>query len=74
MPFVEVQHNRVWNERGEADPRALFGGDRFWSVSAGVRLFLGSAGPMRMGSYGVLDDMTSNHRPAPGRGLGHGGS
>ena len=73
MPFVEAQHNRVWNERGEADTRALFGGDRFWSVSAGVRLFLGSAGPMRMGSYGVLDDMTSNHRPAPGKGMGHGG-
>jgi hypothetical protein len=73
MPFVEVQRNRVWNERGEADTRALFGGDRFWSVSAGVRLFLGSAGPMRMGSYGVLDDMTSNHRPAPGKGVGHGG-
>jgi hypothetical protein len=36
----------------EANPRALFGGARFWSVSAGVRLFLGSAGPMRMGSYG----------------------
>lgn len=73
MPFVEVQHNRVWNERGQADPAALFGGDRFWSVSAGVRLFLGSAGPMRMGSYGVLDDMTSNHRPVPGKGRGHGG-
>lgn len=63
MPFVEVQHNRVWAERGQADPAELFGGDRFWSVSAGVRLFLGSAGPMRMGGYGVLDDMTSNHRP-----------
>jgi hypothetical protein len=64
MPFVEVQHNRVWSERGGVDPRALWGANRFWSVSAGVRLFLGSAGPMRMGSYGVLDDMTSNHRPA----------
>lgn len=63
MPFVEVQHNRVWAQRGQADPIDLFGDDRFWSVSAGVRLFLGSAGPMRMGSYGVLDDMTSNHRP-----------
>jgi hypothetical protein len=41
----------------------LFGDDRFWGISLGVRLFLGSAGPMRMGSYGVLDDMTSNHRP-----------
>lgn len=65
MPFVELQHNRVWHERGEADVQALFGDDRFWGISLGVRLFLGSAGPMRMGSYGVLDDMTSNHRPMP---------
>jgi hypothetical protein len=68
MPFVEVQHNRVWSERGQADVQALFGDDRFWGVSLGVRLFLGSAGPMRMGSYGVLDDMTSNHRPPPRKG------
>lgn len=54
---------RDW--RGEADVQALFGDDRFWGISLGVRLFLGSAGPMRMGSYGVLDDMTSNHRPMP---------
>jgi hypothetical protein len=74
MPFVELQHNRVWNERGDADVQALFGDDRFWGISLGVRLFLGSAGPMRMGSYGVLDDMTSNHRPPSTRGVGHGGS
>jgi hypothetical protein len=68
MPFAELQHNRVWRERGQADVQALFGDDRFWGVSLGVRLFLGSAGPMRMGSYGVLDDMTSNHRPPPRKG------
>jgi hypothetical protein len=66
-PFVEAQHDRVRRERGEADPRALFGGGSFWSVSAGVRIFLGG-GPMRMGSYGVRDDMTTMHR-----GMGMGG-
>jgi hypothetical protein len=73
IPFVEAQHNRVWGGRGDIDPQALFGGSSFWSVSAGVRLFLGSGGPMRMGSYGLLDDMTSNHRPATSTGVrGHG--
>ena len=61
-PFVELQHNRVWNERGDADPRALFGEDRFWSASLGFRVFLGG-GPMRMGSYGVLDPMSAAMRP-----------
>ncbi|MBB4639328.1 hypothetical protein [Longimicrobium terrae] len=63
MPFVEVQHFRASAERGGVEPRALFGASTFWSVSAGFRVFLGSAGPMRMGSYGVLDDMTSSHGP-----------
>jgi hypothetical protein len=61
-PFVEVQHNRVWSERGDVDPVALFGKDRFWSASVGVRVFLGG-GPMRMGSYGVLDPMSAAMRP-----------
>jgi len=61
-PFIEMQHNRVWEERGGIDPKALFGTDSFFSISAGFRLFFGG-GPMRMGSYGVLDDMTTMHRP-----------
>ncbi|HEU0299224.1 MAG TPA: hypothetical protein VFR37_07220 [Longimicrobium sp.] len=69
MPFVEVQHHRVWGERGGIDPTLLYGDDRFWSVTAGVRVFLGSAGQMRMGSYGVLDDMTWSHRTSS-RGTG----
>ncbi len=72
MPFVEAQHNRVWHERGDVDPEALFGQTSFWSLTAGFRIFLGSGGPMRMGSYGVLDDMTSNHRPTTATGVrGH---
>ncbi|HWK89037.1 MAG TPA: hypothetical protein VNP72_03555 [Longimicrobium sp.] len=66
LPFVEVQHHRVRGERGAVDPALLFGDDSFWSLTAGVRLFLGSSGPMRMGSYGVLDDMTWMHRMAQG--------
>lgn len=62
LPFVEVQHTKVWNERGAADPRELFGRDNFWSISAGFRLFLGGS-PMRMGSYGVLDPMSAAMRP-----------
>jgi hypothetical protein len=61
-PFVELQHNRVWNERGGVDPGALFGRESFWSASAGVRVLIGG-GPMRMGSYGVLDPMAAAMRP-----------
>jgi len=61
-PFAEVQHHHVSPERGGVDPRLLFGSDGFWTVSAGFRLFFGG-GPMRMGSYGVLDDMTLMHHP-----------
>ncbi|HEX6746731.1 MAG TPA: hypothetical protein VF092_05495 [Longimicrobium sp.] len=63
-PFVEVQHNRVSRERGPV-PAALLDGENFWSVSAGFRLFFGG-GPMRMGSYGALDDMTLMHHPLDG--------
>ncbi len=57
MPFIELQHSRVRRERGDADPRALFGRAAFWSATAGFRLYLGG-GAMRMGSYGALDPMT----------------
>jgi hypothetical protein len=67
-PFVELQHSRVWSERGGASPEALFGKDRLWSASLGFRVFLGG-GPMRMGSYGVLDPMSASMRPGAG---GHG--
>lgn len=62
-PFVEVQHSRVRAESGPQalDPQNLYGGSSFWSISAGVRVFLGG-GPMRMGSYGVLDAMTTSMR------------
>jgi hypothetical protein len=65
-PFVEVQHSRVWRERGAVDPRQLFGTDRLWSLTAGFRVFVGGD-PMRMGSYGVLDPMSAGmrvHHPA----------
>lgn len=61
-PFVEVQYHRVDHERGDFDPAAAFGDDRFWSVSAGFKLFLGGDS-MRMGQYGVLDPMTTGMRP-----------
>ena len=63
-PFLELQHYTVRAERGAVDPRALFGGRDFWSVSAGARIYLGG-GPMRMGSYGALDPMTASMRPLP---------
>lgn len=56
-PFAEVQHHRVRAERGGVEPTALFGTDDFWAVSVGLRAFFGG-GPMRMGSYGVLDPMS----------------
>lgn len=57
-PFVEVQHHYVSAEHGALDPKALFGKRSFWSVSAGFRVFVGG-GPMRMGTYGVLDPMSA---------------
>jgi hypothetical protein len=60
-PFVELQHHRVRPERGTIRPEELFGGSQFWSVSLGLRLFLGGE-PMRMGRYGVLDPVTIMHR------------
>jgi len=62
-PFLEVQHSRVSAERGGIDPQDLFGRRSFWGLTAGFRVFLGGD-PMRMGSYGVLDAMTSMHRGA----------
>lgn len=56
-PFVEAQHQRVWAERGGVEPGTLFGTDEFWAISTGLRMFFGG-GPMRMGSYGVLDPMS----------------
>lgn len=59
-PYIEAQYNRVWNERGGIDPSGLFGRNRFWSISTGMRIFVGGE-PMRMGSYGILDPMTAMH-------------
>ena len=61
-PYLELQHNRIWPDRGAVGPRALFGATGFWSMSLGVRLFFGG-GPMRMGSYGLLDPMAATARP-----------
>jgi hypothetical protein len=62
-PFVEVNHHRVSHESGPValEPERLFGARSFWSLSAGVRIFLGGD-PMRMGAYGVLDPMSAGHR------------
>ncbi len=64
-PFVEIGYNQVRLERGpeSLNPEALFGGSSFWSFTAGARIFLGG-GPMRMGTYGVLDPMTASMRGA----------
>ena len=58
-PFVEIQHNNAANERGDVSARELFGTTSFFSLTAGLRLFIGG-GPMRMGTYGVLDAMTEH--------------
>lgn len=64
-PFIEISHSRIGHERGPAslEPEALFGGDSFWTLVAGVRVFLGG-GPMRMGMYGVVDPMSRAMRGA----------
>ncbi|MFN0180310.1 MAG: hypothetical protein ACKVZ0_16030 [Gemmatimonadales bacterium] len=57
-PFAELQYHRVGAARGDVQPGVLFGRNSFWSLSTGFRIFLGG-GPMRMGSYGVLDPMSA---------------
>ncbi|HSM37081.1 MAG TPA: hypothetical protein VK837_11835 [Longimicrobiales bacterium] len=59
-PFVEAQYHSVRADRGGIDPEELFGTRSFWGVSFGARMFFGG-GPMRMGSYGVLDPMVAGH-------------
>jgi hypothetical protein len=60
-PFVEVQHHQARGDQGGVSATELFGDTSFWAVSVGARIFLGG-GPMRMGSYGVLDAMTDMNR------------
>ena len=64
-PFIEAQYHRVRQDEGDFVPAESFGTDRFWSLSAGFKLFLGGDA-MRMGTYGVLDPMTSSMRPSHG--------
>jgi hypothetical protein len=59
-PYIEAQYNRAWSERGGIEPTSLYGRSSFWSISAGMRIFVGGE-PMRMGSYGILDAMTAMH-------------
>jgi len=54
-PFAEVAYHHVERER-VIDPATLFARSDLWSLTFGARLFLG--GPMRMGTYGILDPMT----------------
>jgi hypothetical protein len=59
-PFADVQYHAVRGKRGGIDPDELFGGRSFWSLSFGVRIYLGGE-PMRMGAYGILDPMLAGH-------------
>ncbi|RAL20730.1 hypothetical protein DL240_15545 [Lujinxingia litoralis] len=59
--FAEVQHAYVSEARGDILPEELLGTNAFWSASLGLRLYFGG-GPMRMGSYGILDPMSAAHR------------
>lgn len=53
-PFVEVSRAAVAETLGSPvfDPAALYGSDRLWSLSAGVRVEVGAV-HRRMGRYGV---------------------
>lgn len=61
LPFVELQFANAANERGDVAATELFGTQNLWTLNLGVRLYFGG-GPMRMGSYGVLDAMTDAMR------------
>ncbi len=60
-PFVEIQHHQVRGDGGGIAALDLYGNTSFWALSVGARVFLGG-GPMRMGSYGVLDSMSAMTR------------
>ena len=60
-PFVEFQYHRARSERGGIEPHTLLGTSAFSTVSVGMRIFF-KGGPMRMGSYGVLDPITAMGR------------
>lgn len=67
-PFLEGRWWTVAEDRGFIDPDALYGAGSAWGLSVGVRLSLGG-GPMRMGTYGVLDPMTVSSSPTSTRDL-----
>jgi hypothetical protein len=54
VPFLEVSRlaAAARDERTVFDPASLYGGTRFWMVTAGVRIRAG-ASHLRMGRYGV---------------------
>ena len=56
-PFIEVQNHQVRGDRGGIAATDLYGTTSLWALSFGARIFL-VGGPMRMGSYGVLDPMS----------------
>jgi len=60
-PFVEAQYNQVRGDRGPVSATDLYGTTSFWALSIGARIFL-IGGPMKMGTYGVLDPMTQMDR------------
>jgi hypothetical protein len=68
-PFVEVQHHQAAGDGGGIAAADLYGETSFWAVTLGARVFLGG-GPMRMGTYGVLDSMTSMRRDMGTMGMG----
>lgn len=68
-PFIELQHHSAAGERGGISARELFGTTSFQAVTVGFRMFFGG-GPMRMGSYGVLDPITEM-RPMQEMAPGH---
>ncbi len=63
-PFVEGAVQRASRVAGTIDPRLPLD-QGFTLLTVGVRVFPGG-GPMRMGSYGLRDDMSRMLIPAPG--------
>lgn len=60
-PFVEAQYHQVRGDRGPVSATDLYGTTSFWALSFGARIFL-NGGPMKMGTYGVLDPTTEMDR------------
>jgi hypothetical protein len=69
-PLVEIAYSRIGKVGGGLfDVEDLYGRNRIWSVSVGVRIGAGTL-MQRMGRYGAADDMMAHDHPGMTQDMG----